>query len=117
MNKGLFLSLILLLTLIAFIITGALLGTRAAETEEALLSAAGTHSDEDALTALFRAFDEHRLLYASLVPLRFVTEYENALWALRAAKSEESYADAHARACHALAQIKKSARFNIEQIV
>jgi hypothetical protein len=117
MNKGLFLSLILLLVLIALIITGALLGTRAAELEEALLSEAGTRGDEDALSLLFQTFDGHRLLYASLVPLRFVTEYENALWALRAAKSEESYADAHARARHALAQIKKSARFDVEQIV
>ena len=117
MNKGLFLSLLLLAVFVALIITGALFGTRAAEAEEVLLSEAGTLSNEEALSALLRTFDEHRLLYASLVPLRFVTEYENALWALRAAKSEESYADAHARARHALAQIKKSARFDIEQIV
>ncbi|MBQ9735509.1 MAG: hypothetical protein IJV96_01825 [Clostridia bacterium] len=117
MNRGLTLSLLLLVILVTLIVTGAVFGTRAAESEEALLSAASTQEESEALAALCERFEKHRLLYASLVPLRFVVEYENALWALRTAKSEEGYADAHTRARHALLQIKRSARFDFEQIV
>ena len=117
MTRGLILSLLLLLALAALIVMGAIVGTKATEHEESLLLIADAPENAEALDTLLGTFEKHRLLYASLVPLRLVTEYENALWALRTAKSEESYADARTRALHALSQIKKSARFDLEQIV
>ena len=122
MNRGLSLALLLL----AFVLTlvGAdtvLLSDAVSKNEEALLACEGAGTPTvGELASLRAALEDSRFIFSVSVPLTHLYEYEEALAALEGAAAVNdatACAGARAEAAVALAQIKRSARFSLEQIL
>lgn len=121
MNRGLGLSILLLL-LAVLLVGGDSLWVRKSieKNEDALVDTGGdrvcTQAEIERVNAVFR---KTRICLAVSVPEGYLNEYEEAIAALTASvksEQEEAYVAAHAEARAALEQIKRSALFSVGQI-
>ena len=122
MNRGLALALLLLAFVVVLVGADAILMKDAIDENEARLSALDETevASQDELTRVLNAFERTRFLISVSVPLGHLNEYDEALAALSASvRTGESgaYVAARAEALAALAQIKRSALFSLEQIL
>ena len=122
MNPGLALALLLLPFVVVLVGADAILMKDAIDENEARLSALDETevASQEELTHILNAFERTRFLISVSVPLGHLNEYDEALAALSASVrtgESDAYVAARAEALAALAQIKRSALFSLEQIL